>query len=784
MLIPRVCSILPPRRPIATSRVQLSRLSTSAMPSPGLSSPLDRNSSQNYNYLGIRVGLPRGPADPVVSPELRKLKYETWEEATGASCEMFRILRRICHKRDMNECLMRFGRLTTSKNLLRNSRGLVQQFLHKKLILNKDPVDIASTVRARELDGFLRLLHGEPVITDADFVLHDHPALDVGFQFATFFLFRYYLTRGNMDSEYPHLELLIDHELSKIGWKGIVTSLYNGSTSIRQLRCADTLEKEMFAYDWNEFQPQIERLVKELNVRVSKTSLRFFLSHCIGSMNTERRSGGYIRAEDFLDEFCFLVKQASVGLTPNLAQESIVILNHALGFLTNNQLSKFDQQDFDRIVTKLDASEKPRIVPLDMEIDLFRESRNRFGHVYVQSMTQTQAGFLYHNPDDDDVLDSAKQPIFDPVKVKLWNLVRGVSQSTYHLLQMRLFSHKLNYPSTKIALAYLRQDATSILKDDEQMFVPMLESMYEKLTWKLLSDAETICQQQKKSLRMHLDLALVHHDPSPLEPDEEKENGEAKKPWHRTSADTCVFFSNIPDEVDMQHTLRNIGTIKYLRFNANPFYEQRHGQRKKKRSIANRSAKNKKDKMKLIDNSNNNRHCQVEFNTPAEATKANHAAVRIFGILAKSGSRDKPDRRPIFSEPASTMTTLLLYDIPTFATVGEILDEILDAVKDEGKTKFVFSGPWHCRDLMIVDGTLELRLESYEQAQWVLSRFDESRAEALEAAKTAKAKEELNTTGLEASEATVAEEEEEEEEEEEKPSQLPFQMTWRFPYLK
>jgi hypothetical protein len=132
------------------------------------------------------------------------------------------------------------------------------------------------------------------------------------------------------------------------------------------------------------------------------------------------------------------------------------------------------------------------------------------------------------------------------------------------------------------------------------------------------------------------------------------------------------------------------------------------------------------------DNSNNNnnvvaserksRHgCVVEFETQDARDRALMPALKIFGVMVPG----ETENRALFSLPASTATVVTFHSIPFCMRIGAVMDHVAKALGPNMTLKV-----WEHNDnasflpdLLITDGTFELKFKSYDDAAIIMDRM-------------------------------------------------------------
>lgn len=383
------------------------------------------------------------------------------------------------------------------------------------------------------------------------------------------------------------------------------------------------------------------------------------------------------------------------------------------------------------------------------------ECRMRVGHL------------LIHDIDSVDPSSSVSLRLspeqHEKVVATAWNLVNVLDDRQYHMFFSRFLKYKLAWRPNRATFGqtFLKDIRKTLGPRTAALVMPLFEQTYNNLSVETLTICRVKARHARKLLRAQ----------GELKPLDERARQTFAQAWQ---PERSVFYRNLPHGVTEKHlrdALAHVGDVERFFLFADPVVGAPDEQdavedpaaseededegvvaaavdavdvieadeddeeaviedapaAKKKASARGRSKALKTPKRKthvIASDTKTKYHALVEFSTSEARERALMRALQIFGVMMAGWK----EYRPVFSSDAPTRTSIFLQNIPFGTPMGELLDEVNRALADselsDGAMELSVSGTVP-REVMITNGRMELRFESFAEAAHVVARLHE-----------------------------------------------------------
>ena len=335
---------------------------------------------------------------------------------------------------------------------------------------------------------------------------------------------------------------------------------------------------------------------------------------------------------------------------------------------------------------------------MELSISNLIEARMRFSHVMVEDFDIKNAKMFTEFDDSERKEELA---------AAAWNIAGILNKSQYHGFYARLGRFKMTYTdcSDRPGKTFLRDIESRYPEKTSKVLIPILERCGRDLSVEALNSCRLRQEMYGKIPKRQLELT----SPSNLQ------DFVKSYPSNRT-----VFYSNLPrgaDSETVQIALRKVGKIKQVVHYVGEQDERKLDKLFKHKLSSNTTNKARHEVGKEL-RKFNAQYCAVEYSSEEDWKVAMQTAVRVFGVIATSGS----EMRPIFGLPCEKMKTLVLYKVPFATPVESLLETVRELMPEEIQMEIQTKAP---RGLLVFDDRMELKFNNYTQAAIVAERLHE-----------------------------------------------------------
>ncbi|KDO28029.1 hypothetical protein SPRG_20190 [Saprolegnia parasitica CBS 223.65] len=370
----------------------------------------------------------------------------------------------------------------------------------------------------------------------------------------------------------------------------------------------------------------------------------------------------------------------------------------------------------------------------DAFLRLLLDARMRTSHVYIQGL-------------DEESLDRtlALKPVEtrDRVLTCALNLASLFNDKAFHSFYSRFVRHKLTWRSNlDTSDGIFLQDVQGLFPKECQVFmVELMRQVIPDLTLEALTISRLRMVNTGRQVRTSMTF------PTPVE----------ATAWHPS---TSVFYGNLADlttEETLRKSLRHLGPIKKIFTFAEPRAgvaprvddvatddntvvdkpkPEKKGRSKKVKTVALEDDEDEDDGEMLLESTSAEdepkarksstlsnvvaserltpHECIVEFESPSSVERALHPALKIFGVMVPGEKQN----RAIFSHAAEPRKVITLHSIPYCTRIADIETTLRAALGID----FTL-GPNALPDILLINGTMELAFETYNDAAFVMEKL-------------------------------------------------------------